>query len=163
MGKVPPLKVAACWAISFSPLVLASQSSVSVNWVRSKVLARKKQLPWSGTCKGFFLNGQGGDIWRCQSNVLQKYWLKSVFRQNLGKVDVRFPSSLLYEVALNLWKENISKLRVQSPDTAPACIDSEFSCWCHSLRHRSRSSFVAISCHGMRHLGAGCRIFSNNF
>ena len=37
------------------------------------------------------------------------FWLRSVFKQDLGKVEVRWVSSLLYEVALNLGGREIQK------------------------------------------------------
>ena len=57
--------------------------------------------------------------------------LRSVIKQDLGNVEVRWVSSLLYEVALNLggtlmFNQNITCV-VKSPHTAPAGIDGKFS------------------------------------
>ena len=57
-------------------------------------------------------------------------WLWFLFKQDLGKVEVRCVSSLLYEVALNLGGEiqnDFSTSAVKSPDAAPAGIDGKFS------------------------------------
>ena len=57
-------------------------------------------------------------------------WLGFLFKQDLGKVEVRCVSSLLYEVALNLGgkiQNDFPTSAAKSPDAAPAGIDGKFS------------------------------------